>query len=48
MEGLRFVYYTEQSLEELFAGTGFGIVELRRYSEMETDDSLLVLLRKEA
>jgi len=46
MEGLRFVYYTKESLAAIVAGTGFETVELERYSEMEADDSLLILLRK--
>ena len=46
MQGLRFVYYTEQALAVMLSDTGFETIELRRYSEMEPDDSLYVLLRK--
>lgn len=45
MEGLRFAYYTEAALTELIEGTGFEIIEMKRYSEMETDDSILVILK---
>jgi trans-aconitate methyltransferase len=46
MEGLLFTRYTEPELAEVVAGTGFEVVEMRRYTEMEPDDSVWVLLRK--
>ena len=46
MAGLRFVYYTEETLAEAIADTGFETIELSRYSEMDPDDSIMVLLRK--
>lgn len=46
MEGLRFVYYTEETLADAIADSGFETLVQRRYSEMEHDDSILVLLRK--
>ena len=44
-QGLRFVYYTIDSLTEMI-GPGFTVVETNRYAEMEDDDSLYVVLRK--
>ena len=43
--GLRFVYYTEQMLTDA-VGTGFEILALERYSELEEGDSLYIVLRK--
>lgn len=45
LHGMRFTYYTEESLRECVSNT-YDILELRRYSEMEQDDSLLILLKK--
>lgn len=45
MEGLRFAYYTEETLAEAVTGTGFEIVEMERYSELEADDSIVLVLR---
>jgi SAM-dependent methyltransferase len=45
MQGLLFVHYTEDELAGLISGTGFEVVEMDRYSEMEEDDSLWVLLK---
>ncbi len=45
MHGLRFVYYTEETLREVI-GAGFEILALERYQEMDEGDSLYVLLRK--
>lgn len=43
--GLRFVYYTEETLKPLI-GNEFKIIDIQRYTEMEADDSLCVILRK--
>mgnify|MGYP001827769854 CR=1 FL=1 len=45
MHGLRFVYYTEDALSQLI-GDELEIVESKRYTELEEDDSLWVFLRK--
>jgi trans-aconitate methyltransferase len=45
MDGLRFVYYTEDALLDII-GPGFEVVAIERYTEMENDDSFYVLLRK--
>ena len=42
---LRFVYYTEKDLVEII-DNNFEIIELKRYTEMEKDDSIYTLLRK--
>ena len=44
-QGLRFVYYTEDELLNII-GPGFEVVALERYTELENDDSLYILLRK--
>lgn len=46
-DGLRFVYYTEKALLDII-GPGFEMVAMDRYTEMEEDDSLYILLRKSA
>ncbi len=46
MEGLRFVYHTETTLAAAVSDTGFSVKAMERYSEMETDDSILVVLSK--
>ena len=43
--GLRFVYYTEESLTKL-VGPEYEVLDLQCYEEMEPDDSLYLLLRK--
>ena len=43
--GLRFVHYTESALTAM-VGDRFEIVKMRRYEEMNVDDSVWVLLRK--
>jgi SAM-dependent methyltransferase len=51
MHGLHFAYYTTASFAELVAGLAdklFEVVETARYTEMEPDDSLYVVLRKRA
>lgn len=45
MEGLRFVYYTEKTLADL-VGPVWEILLTQRYTEMDADDSLIVVLRK--
>ena len=44
-EGLLFHQHTEDSLRSL-AEEHFDVVELRRYTEMETDDSLFAVLKR--
>ena len=44
IEGLRCVYYTEEMLERVFS-PGFAVLEMKRYTEMTTDDSLFILAR---
>lgn len=44
MHGLRFAYYTEATLRET-VGDSFDVLRLERYSEMDPDDSLVVVLR---
>jgi cyclopropane fatty-acyl-phospholipid synthase-like methyltransferase len=43
--GLRFVYYTEETLLRAI-GPGFEVVTMERYKEMEQGDSFYILLRK--
>lgn len=45
MHGMRFQYYTEATLRAV-VGSAVTVVALRRYAEMETDDSLMVVLKK--
>jgi cyclopropane fatty-acyl-phospholipid synthase-like methyltransferase len=45
MHGLHFAYYNEQTLRTL-AETYYDVVQLERYTEMDADDSLYLLLRK--
>lgn len=45
LHGLRFVYYTEDTLKALI-GDEYSVVEMQRYTEMETDDSFYVILKK--
>ena len=44
-EGLRFVYYTEDRLTEAI-GREYQVVELEKYTEMDENDSLYVVLKK--
>ncbi len=44
-QGLRFVYYREDRLRGLYE-PDYEVLESRRYSEMEMDDSLYVVLRR--
>jgi len=43
--GLRSVYYTEASLRKII-GSEYEIVDVQFYDEMDTDDSLWIVLRK--
>lgn len=45
MHGLTFTYYTEATLAPLFPDN-YELIESRRYTEMEADDSLYIALRK--
>lgn len=45
MHGLHFAYYTEESLREVIGST-YDIITMQRYTEMEPDDSVYVVLRK--
>jgi hypothetical protein len=47
MDGLRFVYYTEETVADL-VGPAWEILLTQRYAEMDPDDSLIVVLRKRA
>lgn len=44
-DDMRFVYYSEDDLRELFAAA-YEILVLERYAEMEEDDSVLVVARR--
>lgn len=43
--GLRFVYYTDESLRKL-VGSEYEILDIESYYEMSEDDSLYLILRK--
>lgn len=45
LSGLRFVFHTEDSLDEAI-GRAFEIVEAQRYTEIEEDDSIYLVLRR--
>jgi ubiquinone/menaquinone biosynthesis C-methylase UbiE len=45
MDGLRFIYYTEETLADVI-GPAWEIMLTQRYAEMEPEDSLIVVLRK--
>lgn len=45
MHGSHFAYYTEETLLPLIDAR-LRVVEIGRYTEMDTDDSLLLILRK--
>lgn len=45
MQGLKFAYYNEVSLREIFS-KDFEIIEMKRYSEMEDQDSIYVVAKK--
>lgn len=44
-QGLRFAYYNEDSLKALI-GPAYDILETRPYTEIESDDSFYIVLRK--
>ncbi len=44
-QGLRFAYYSEDTLKALI-GPSFDILETRQYTEIESDDSFYIVLRK--
>lgn len=44
MHGLYFAYYTEAALREV-VGEEFNIISMKRYTEMEPDDSLYLVLK---
>ena len=46
MDDLLFVYYTEDGLKEL-TGDGYQLIRSDIYKEMEEDDSILIVLRKQ-
>lgn len=45
MHGLHFTYYNEEQLRAI-AALHFEIVQVERYTEMEAEDSLYIVLRK--
>ena len=44
-QGLRFVYYRETALRTLVE-PAYEVLDTQRYTEMETDDSLYIVMRK--
>lgn len=44
-QGLHFEYYTEATLREVIGAT-FEILDIQRYTEMDENDSLVVILKK--
>ena len=44
-QGLRYVYYREDTLKALI-GSEYDILDSKRYSEIETDDSFYIVLRR--
>ncbi|WBW97810.1 class I SAM-dependent methyltransferase [Oceanirhabdus sp. W0125-5] len=47
IEGLKFVYYNEATLREVFSRE-FEIIEMNRYCEIEDEDSIYVVAKKRA
>lgn len=45
MHGLHFSYYTEAQLRAI-AEPYYEVIQIERYAEMETDDSIYILLKK--
>lgn len=45
MHGLHFAYYTETTLRDTI-GDKYEIIEIERYTEMEPDDSLYVVVKR--
>lgn len=44
VKGMTFYYYTEQTIEDCYEG--FDLLLSRKYREMDTDDSMLLILKK--
>ena len=44
-QGMRSVYYTEQSIRDVI-GSEYDIIDIQLYDEMDTDDSLYIVLKK--
>lgn len=44
-DGLIFIYYTTEQLQDLFKET-FDIIEIEKYKEMELNDSIYIIARK--
>jgi hypothetical protein len=44
--GLRFVYYEIEQLKKII-GNHFDIVEIKKFTEMEKNDSIYVILKKQ-
>lgn len=47
MHGLHFAYYTDETLKATLPD-GFEVVNTQRYTEMETDDSLYIVIKKKS
>lgn len=47
MYGLNCAYYTEETLQKI-ASNNFDVLEVNRYTEMDEDDSLYIVIRKPA
>ena len=45
--GLRFVYYSEETILKMIS-SDFDVLEIQRYSEMEKNDSIYIVLRKKS
>lgn len=45
MHGLHFVYYTEETISDIVSDE-FDILVVKRYDEMDKDDSIYLILRK--
>jgi cyclopropane fatty-acyl-phospholipid synthase-like methyltransferase len=45
--GLRFVYYTEETIYTV-VGDGFELIQLERYTEIDENDSFFIVLRLKA
>jgi SAM-dependent methyltransferase len=44
LNDLRFVYYNEQTIQDVI-GDSFDLIEFKRYKEMEKDDSFYIVLK---
>ena len=45
--GLLFVYYTEKTILKMI-GSDYEILDIQKFSEMEKDDSMYIILRKKS